>query len=82
MVSRSPKLLQIEQESVVAPRFYCPAEMRPYDAYMLSSNGTFELARLERPFTYCTPEVSVFKTQYKYQEINDHFQEVFIGKVV
>lgn len=76
------KILNMDQQSVVAPRFYCSSEMRPYEGYMTSSNGTFEFARIERPFTYCLPEINVYKTQFKYQEINDHFQEVFIGKVV
>jgi hypothetical protein len=87
MFARSPRILKIEQESVLGVRTLCPASMRPFDAYAVSSNGTFELARLERPFKcpilwWNRPELMVYKTQFKYQEINDHFKETFIGKIV
>jgi hypothetical protein len=32
----------------VAPRYFCPGDKRPFDAYMLSSGGVFEMARLEK----------------------------------
>lgn len=62
LTNRNVKILNMDQDSVVAPRFYCSAEMRPYEGYITSSNGTFEYARIERPFTYCLPEISVYKT--------------------
>lgn len=65
----------------------CPASWRPYDAYAVSSNGVFELARLERDFKcsflgFNRPELKVYSTQYKYQEINDHFSEQYMGKII
>jgi len=87
MYQRNPRILKIEQESVLGVRCLCPPNMRPFEAYAVSSNGTFEFARLQRNFTcpilcFNRPELSVFKTEYKYQEINDHFTETYIGKVV
>ena len=85
-VSADKRILKIEQDSVVALRFFCPSSMRPFDAYAISSNGTFEFARFEKVYQ-CSPcgvnsEINVYKTQFKYQDINDHFNEVLIGKVV
>jgi hypothetical protein len=62
LMNKKVKILSMDQESVVAPRFYCSSQIRPYDGYMTSSNGTFEFARIERPFTYCLPEINVYKT--------------------
>lgn len=73
LVNRNEKVLTIEHDSVVAPRFFCPADKRPFDAYMLSSGGVFEMARLEKSWDLYKQELTVYKTQYKYQEINDHF---------
>lgn len=86
-VSADKRILKIEQDSVVALRFFCPSSLRPFDAYALASNGTFEFARFEKVYqcSVCgvnKPEINVYKTQFKYQDINDHFNEVLIGKVV
>ena len=86
-VSADKRILKIEQDSVLALRFFCPSSLRPFEAYAISSNGTFEFARFEKVFRCSiwgvnSPEINVYKTQYKYQDINDHFNEVLIGKVV
>ena len=65
----------------------CPADCRPFDGYALSSNGTFEFCRFELEWScsvlcFNRPELYIYKTQYKYQDINDHFIETLIGKVV
>jgi hypothetical protein len=51
LVNRNDKILTLDQESVVAPRLFCPSVIRPYDAYALSSGGVFELARFEKSFS-------------------------------
>ena len=79
--------MKMEQDSILGCRLLCNSDCRPYDAYAISSNNTFEFARFERQYR-CTilcanrPELHVYRTQYKYQELNDHFTEVFIGKIV
>lgn len=84
---RNPRILKIEQESILLQKLMCPTSCRPYEAYAVSSNGTFEFARLERDFQ-CTflawqrPSINVYKSEYKYQEINDHFTEELLGKIV
>ena len=86
-LSKNERILKIEQESILGCRMICNSDCRPYDAYAISSNNTFEFCRFEMQFR-CTvlclnrPELHVYRTQYKYQETNDHFQEVFIGKLV
>jgi len=86
-MNKNERILKLEQDSILGCRTICSADCRPYDAYAISSNNTFEFARFERQFR-CTilcanrPELHVYRTQYKYQELNDHFTEVFIGKVI
>lgn len=80
LFKKNKRLLKIEQESIVGLRCLCPPGWRPYEAYAISSNHTFEVARLERRFRcslciFNRPELQVFSTQYKYQDINDHFKE-------
>ena len=53
LINRNEKILTLEQESVIAPRFFCPSDKRPYDAYAISSGGVFELARMEKIFSPC-----------------------------
>jgi len=48
LLNKRQRIGKIEQDSVLATRLYCPASYRPYDGYLISSNGVFELARIER----------------------------------
>jgi len=86
LYQRNPRILDIEQESVLLQKLVCPSSCRPFEAYALSNNGTFEFARLEREYKctcmwYDRPQINVYKSEYKYQPINDHFTEIFIGKI-
>ena len=87
LYQKNKRILKIEQETVIGVKLCCPASWRPFEAYAVSSNGVFELARLDRDFK-CSlfglnrPELKVYSTQYKYQEINDHFSEQYTGKII
>lgn len=72
---------------MISARSFCPASWRPFEAYSISSNGVFESARFQRSFKptclwWNRPQIKVFKSAFKYQEINDHFVDLLIGKVV
>lgn len=71
LFKKHPRLMKIEQESIVGLRCLCPPGWRPFEAYAISSNHTFELARLERRYRcsicwFNRPELQVYSTQYKY----------------
>lgn len=66
---------------------FCPASRRPFNAYGVSSNGIFELMRLERRykfpiFTFLRPEILVYRTEYPYKENEECLNDILIGKVI
>lgn len=50
--------------------------------YALSANSVFEYARIEREDQGLTQIINVYKSEFKYQEINDHFKETLMGQIV
>lgn len=45
---KQKRILSIESSSLLASRNCCPGRCRTFDAYLTSSNGIFEVARMER----------------------------------
>lgn len=67
ILEKNPRVLTIEQDSKVASRVFCPSSCRPFEAYALSSNGVFELARIERNLSsICNEMVNVYRTGFRY----------------
>ena len=84
MLIKQKRILSIESDSLLASRNCCPSRFRTFDAYLTSSNGIFEVARMERTSKLSeifTPEILIYKTCFKYQNVNDHFSETLIGKI-
>jgi len=69
MLIKQKRILSIESDSLLASRNFCPGRFRTYDAYLTSSNGIFEVARMQRTSKLTqifTPEILVYKTCFKY----------------
>ena len=85
LLNKRKRILKLEQEGIFAYNILCPSSYRPYQSYAVSSNSVFELARIERKLScnssLLLPSLEVYKTQYKYTQINDHFSEQLIGRV-
>lgn len=67
LFKKHPRIMKIEQETVIGVRCLCPGSWRPFEAYAISSNHTFELARLERNFkchffNFNRPEMNIYST--------------------
>jgi hypothetical protein len=68
--------MKIDEDSILCPRIFCPSSCRPYSAYAVSSNGVFEMAKLQRDFKVVfmclnRPEILVYKTEYLYTREDD-----------
>ena len=64
-------MLKVDEDGIMCPRIFCPANCRPFMAYAMSSNGIFEYARMSKDFKcvfMCLnrPEVWVYKTEWHY----------------
>ena len=66
LLNKKSRILKVEQEGTIASNLFCPSSYRPYDAYAVSSNSVFELARIERSLdcnkTLLLPEIQIYKT--------------------
>ena len=66
LLNKKRRILKIEQEGVFASNVFCPSSYRPYEAYAVSSNSMFELARIERTLecnrSLLLPEIQIYKT--------------------
>ena len=49
MLTKVPKLMEIETDSIPCERCIYPRSLLPFNAYALSSKNTFEFARFEKP---------------------------------
>jgi hypothetical protein len=70
------RIMKIDEDSILCPRIFLPAFCRPFNAYAVSSNGIFEMARFERKYKFvllcCNrPEILVFKTEFVYTKEDD-----------
>lgn len=48
ILDKKPHILNIEQDTRIAARIFTPSCCRDFQAYVLSANGVFEYARIER----------------------------------
>ena len=49
-INLNPRILKVEQESMLCPRICCASYYRPYEAYAVSSNGSYEYGVMRKQF--------------------------------
>jgi hypothetical protein len=71
---KGKRILKINEDSIMCPRVCCPANCRPFQAFVTSSSAVFELGIFERSRFTCTlatlnrPEIIIYKTERHYTE--------------
>ena len=79
ILNPNQKFMQIEQESILGPRFLCPASFRGFEAYAISSQESYEFARFSKTqkCLWQKNSIAVYSSGFSYTK--DLVSESLIG---